>query len=357
MPSIIKAGVKAESRKRLIALWKANAANEVARMSRDASALGKRLGVAQDKAREAFLKALDDYRGAKAFHKEMAAIDKAIRALAKRPTLSPAQLGAIEKELQKLRDAADAIEKTHRPALLDAFGKRVSADTYRGGLLKAMKKPGRLVLKEGRYGGLINLDWITSRFELLTWTVLTNPETSFAFTPAYDDDAVVANASSTLAGTASAATDPTHGSVSVFCCTAIAGYQMARSQVGAFLTIPSGFETLRLQARIVDIRSDVMAIAIVGGSWASTGTIAEVTVANNTTQVEGSINYVVAPLVWYAQDSFKGSTVLNAEFEIPSGGGDILVTAGIKSDVWAAVEAGTSSLAGGTVEKITVELA
>lgn len=192
MPSIIKAGVKAELRKRLIALWKANAANEAARMSRDAAALGKRLGVAQDKAREAFLKALDGNRGARTLRKEMAAIDKAVRALAKRPADGPTQLRAIEKELQKLRDAGDAIEKTHRPALLDAFGKRVSADTYRRGLLKAMKKPGRLMLKEGRYGGIINLDWITSRLELINWEVLTNPETSFAIVPPYDHDAITA---------------------------------------------------------------------------------------------------------------------------------------------------------------------
>jgi hypothetical protein len=52
MPSVIKAGVKAESRAKLLALWKASAAKEAARAARDAAALGAGLEAAQGEARE-----------------------------------------------------------------------------------------------------------------------------------------------------------------------------------------------------------------------------------------------------------------------------------------------------------------
>lgn len=357
MPSVIKAGVKAESRKKLIALWQANAAKEAERASREAAALGTRLEAAQGKAREAFLRALDGNRGTRTIRKELEAIDKAVRALGKQPARTAAQRRALEKELMKLRGAADAIEKTHRAALLDAFEKSVRADTYRGAMLKAARKPGRLEMKEGRFGGM-RLNWIPQQLDYIDWEALTNPQTSFAFEPPYDDDATVSEEFSALAGFAEADPEADSGDIFVTAFSVIAGYQMARAQLGAFLTIPSGFETLRLQARIVDIRADVTAFAIVGGSWASSGPIAEVTdfTSNSTKRVEGSINYVVAPLLFYTQDIFEGPTIFNAEIEIPDEGGEILVTAGLKCDVWAALPAGTYAIVSGNVEKITVEL-
>jgi hypothetical protein len=227
----------------------------------------------------------------------MAAIDKSVQALAKRPARSAAQRHALEKELQERRGAADAIEKTHRSALLLAFENAVSAESYRRGMLKATKKPGRLEMKEGRFGWM-RLNWDLSRLDLIDWDVLTHPQNSFVFEPPYDDDATVSEEFSALAGILGAEPNAISGSVSVSAFSVVAGYQMARAQLGAFLTIPSGFGTLRLQARIVDIRANVMAWAVPGASWASSGPIAEVTdfKSNSTRRVEGSINYVVAPL-------------------------------------------------------------
>jgi hypothetical protein len=287
----------------------------------------------------------------------MAAVDKAVVALLKRPPRNAAERRALEKELQKFRGAADAIEKTHRSALLDAFKNAVSAETYRSAMLKAAKKPGRLEMKERRFGGMW-LNWDSSRLDLIDWDTLTHPERSFTFEPAYDDDATVTEEFRALVGETNTDADATTGEVELKALCFAAGYQMSRVQLGAFLTIPSGFEALRLQARIVDIRAHVIAFAMIGGSWASSGPIAEVTdfASNSTKRVEGSINYVLAPLLFYADDLFEGPTVFNAEFEIPDEGGEILVTAGLKGDAWAALISSTGSFVNGTVEKITVEL-
>ena len=357
MPSVIRAEVKAELRGELLALWKANAARDAILASRKAAGLGARLEAAQGKSRVAFLKALDGNRSTRGIRKAMASIDKSVKALAKRPVRNAAQRHALEQALQESCGEADAIEKTHRSALLDAFENTVSAESYRRAMLKATKKPGRLEMKEGRFGWM-RLNWDLSRLDLIDWNVLTHPQHSFAFEPPYDDGATVSEEFSALAGIPGAEPDAISGSVSISAFSVVAGYQMARAQLGAFLTIPSGFGTLRLQARIVDIRADVMAWAIPGGSWASSGPIAEVTdlTSSSTRRVEGSINYVVAPLLFYAKDLFEGATVFNAEFDIPAAGGEILVTAGLKCDVWSALLSGNSAVVDGTVEKITVEL-
>ncbi|TAH38043.1 MAG: hypothetical protein EYC70_05305 [Planctomycetota bacterium] len=358
MPSVIKAGVKPESRKKLIALWKAAAAKEAAGASREAAALGRRLESAQGKARAALLKALDGNRATRRIRKEVAAIDKAARALGARPARTAVQRRAVEKELLKLRNAADAIEKAHRRSLLDAYEKSAATDAYRNAVIRAARRSGRLEMKERNYGGLW-LRWAPPGLDMIDWEALKNLQTSFTFEPPYDDDATVTEEFSALAGGAFAFGDAGTGSVSANAVAVIGGYQMARTQHGAFLTIPSGFDMLRIQVRLVDIKARVIAWAVVGGSWSSTGPIAEVTdlASNNTRRVEGSINYVVAPLLWYSQDIFEGPLVFNAEIEIPEEGGEILVTAGMKCDVWAALPAASVADSEGVVEKITVELA
>jgi hypothetical protein len=105
------------------------------------------------------------------------------------------------------------------------------------------------------------------------------------------------------------------------------------------------------------VSAQVLAFAL-GAGWASSGGIAEVTsiTSNSTIRHETSINYVVAPLFFYAEDDFSGPHTINAEFPISSNGGEILVTAGLKCDTWAAVVAVSSATATGTVSKINVKV-
>ena len=86
--------------------------------------------------------------------------------------------------------------------------------------------------------------------------------------------------------------------------------------------------------------------------------IAEVTSLDNNsvTRRETSINYVVAPAIFYARDEFTGPHIINAEFPISSTGGDVLVTAGLKCDAWAAGVGAGFALASGKVSKITVQI-
>jgi hypothetical protein len=356
MPSIIRAGVKAESRKKLIERWKANAAQEAAKASKEAEALGARAEAAQGRSREAFLAALGSDPGTRSLRKELASIEKAIVALSKRPATTPAQQRAVQKELEKLRNSMDALESEHRAPLMQAYQRLVKPDAYRAAMLKAFKKPGRIEMKELRFGGF-RLLWIPPWLDRIDWTTITNPRTSFTFEPPYDEDAVVSEELSVLIGAAHASPNADTGRVSSNIFAADAGYQMARAQLGAFLTIPAGFETLKLQARVVDISASVTALAV-GASWASSGTIAEITdfTSNTTRRAEGSINYVVAPVIFYAHDVFEGPSIFNAELEISGEGGEILVTAGLKCDVWAAGLGGGIASISGTVEKITVEV-
>src|SRR5262245_43431732 len=187
MPPAIKDEVKAESRKKLVALWKANGAKEAARASKEAAGIGSQLGSIQDKARAELLAALDANPATRNVRKEMASIEKAARALAKQPVISAKQRQVYKKELRKLLEAADVNEKTHRRTLVHAFDEVVPTHPYRVALLKAMKKPGRLMLKEGKYGGFLNIDWNVPRFDLIDWDEL--PQTSFTFEAPYEDAA------------------------------------------------------------------------------------------------------------------------------------------------------------------------
>ena len=63
---------------------------------------------------------------------------------------------------------------------------------------------------------------------------------------------------------------------------------------------------------------------------------------------------LVAPLAFYAADEVTGTHVLIAQFPISRDGGELMVNAGLKYDVWSAVVAGGFATASGTVSKITV---
>ena len=259
----------------------------------------------------------------------------------------------MEKGLAELREASKEIERKFRSSILNAAKQTIDKDRYAAAILKAIKrKP--VKLKKGPYGA-ITIIGFTPNWKI---PVLTFPaKTSFTLEPPYDPE-VVTEQFDALVGFGDASADASDGEVDVSSFSGVAGYHMSRAQVGAFLTIPSGFRKLTLQARISSIASSVGADALGGASWASTGGIAEVTslADNSVTRRETSINYVVAPVIFWATDVFDGPHIINAEFPISRDGGDIFVTAGLKCDVWAAAISGTGSIANGLVSKIKINI-
>lgn len=356
MASLITQDVKASSRKKLIALAKANALRQRTADKKEARALAKKIDAVHAPFRLAFRKELEKHPGGKKVRKECDNAIKAIKALAKRRPRSEQQRSEIEKELESIRKTFDGIDKEHGVMLSKATQRTIKRGAYLGAIFKAFEKRGRIEFKERRYGALA-LKYTPYWGDLLRpWEP--SPQTSFVLEPPYDADATVTESFSALVGEIYATdADASTGSIVVDVNTMFAGYQMARGQHGAFLTVPAGFSTLKLRAQITDVYADATAFAV-GASWASSGGIAEVTSLSNNavTRRETSINYVVAPVIFYVGDVFEGTHIINAEFDISDEGDEILVTAGLKVDCWAAAFAGALASASGNVAKITVEL-
>ena len=265
------------------------------------------------------------------------------------------QRSEIEKELESIRKTLDGIDKEHGVMLCEATQRTIKRSAYLGAIFKAFEKRGRIEFKERRYGALA-MKFTPYWGDLLRpWEF--SPQTSFVFEPPYDAEAAVTEHFSTLAGATAARADASDGFLIADAMTLISGYQMARAQHGAFLTIPAGFSTIKLRARITNVSATVTASAI-GASWASSGGIAEVTsLANNAvTRRETSINYVVAPVIFYVSDEFEGPHTIKAKFDISNAGDEILVTAGLKADCWAVAAGGAFASTIDHLAKITVEL-
>jgi hypothetical protein len=253
MPSLITRGVKASSRKNLIALAEANARRQRAADKKEARAHANQIDAAQASFRLAFRKELEKHPGGKAVRKECDDAIKAIQALVKRRPTSAQQRSEIEKELESIRRTLDSIDKEHGITLRDAAQRAINRRAYLGAIFKAFEKRGRIELKEHRYAGLA-MKFTPYWGELLeTWEP--SPQTSFIVEPPFDADASVAEQFSALVGVAIPAVNENSGRVFVDAAAPVAGYQMARAQLGAFLTIPAGFSTLRLQARITSVNA------------------------------------------------------------------------------------------------------
>jgi hypothetical protein len=354
---LITRGVKAASCKKLITLAAANARRELAAGKKEARAIANQIDVAQVRFRSAFRKELEKHPDGKAVRKECDDAIKAIQRMAKSLPPSAPEGGRVGKELDSIRKTLSEIERQHGVMLRKAAQRALRRRDYLGAILKTFEKRGRIELKERRYAGLAMRfipDWAEWLDDLELWQP--PPQTSFILEPPFDVEATVTETFSALAGYNSANAD-VNGRVSISANAPVAGYQMARGQLGAFLTLPPGFSTLKLQARITDAFASVTAFAI-GASWASSGGITEVTsiTDNATTRRETSINYVTAPVIFYAQDTFEGAHIVNAEFDISDQGGEVLVTAGLKCDTWGAGLAAGVASGSGVVLKITIEI-
>jgi hypothetical protein len=344
MPSLIKDGVSASSRKRLIELASKNSARQPAGDRETAVAKGAQIEAAQTRFREAFWKQIDSHPEGAKIRKESGDAINALRELVGKKFNKDDR----EKVIVSVREALDQIEKRRKSAISTAAKNAINQDKYVAAMLKAIKrKP--VKLKKGTFGGLS----MSFEPDLRLLNLRFPTQTSFTLEPPFDPNATVTELTSVDVGAAF----PADGSIFVSAFAEVAGYQMNRAQVGAFLTIPSGFSTLTLQARILDVDADVWAFAL-GAAWASSGLIAEVTSTadSSVTRRETTINFVVAPLLFYARDEFTGPKIMNAEFPISRQGGEILVTAGLKCDVWAAVVAASTAFVSGVTSKITVKV-
>jgi len=265
----------------------------------------------------------------------------------------------LKKEFEALRKTLGGIEKEHGAMLHLAAIRVFRRDQYVALMLKALKRHGRIRLKEGKFGAL-RMRFISPWAELHLPILRLRPQTSFVIQAPFDPDATVRETFTALMGVSvgNASADPNSGFVDTNAGGGEAGYQMQRGQLGAFLTLPSGFTTLKLQARITGVDAFVFALAM-GASWASCGGIAEVTSTANSTTIrrETSIRSVIAPLLFFASDEFEGLHIINAEFPISNQGGEVLVNAGLKCDIWnAGIVAAAMGTASGTVSKLAVQI-
>jgi hypothetical protein len=355
MASLIVQDAKESSRARLLQLARAHARKQAADDLKTAKAQTRQIEVFQKKFRAALNKEIDRHPGGRAARKEIDQATKAVEALRQERAKKH---DALKKQLEALGKTLDGIEKEHRAMLHRAAIRVFRRDQYVALMLRALKRHGRIRLKEGKFGAL-RMRFIPTWAELHLPILRLRPQTSFVIEAPFDPDATVRETFTALIGvsTGDAFADPGSGSVDISTGAADAGYQMQRAQLGAFLTLPSGFTTLKLQARITHVDASVFVLAL-GASWASCGGIAEVTSTADSTTIrrETSINSVIAPLLFYATDDFQGTHIINAEFPISNQGGEVLVNAGLKCDTWSAGVAAASVTAGGTVSKLTVQI-
>jgi len=349
MTSIITKDVNASSQKKLLEIAAEHAKRQRSAEEQAALAQGARIEAAQKRFREVFWKEIDKDPDGSKIQADAHAAARALKALAsEKPDKNTRTKG-----IKSIRDALDETEKKYRKLINAAAKSAISDDAYLAAMLEAIKrKPAKMKKKgHGGFSFFFKPDFDLSHLRFPA-------QTSFVLEPPFEQDADVIEETNLLIGIDSfPSADADSGAVFADCGSADAGYHMARAQLGGFLTIPAGFTTLMLQARIVDVNASVWAFAV-GASWASVGGIAEVTsTANNSTnRHETSIAYVVAPVIFYAEDDFAGAHVINAEFPISSNGGDILVTAGLKCDTWAAGIGAAVSTNLGTVSKISVKI-
>jgi len=346
--SLITRNVSAASRKKLIDIAETNARNRTAEDEKSGIAEGEAFKAAQARPRASLLTAVGKHPDGKALRSELEQAQTEIERILKSHAKNR---DALRNEIAPILKHMDELERRHA-SLLAETEHVINRERYVPAIVKAVAKHGRMKLRERRFGG------VKLRFEPHPFPPLrTSPQTSFVIEPPFDKDAHITEHFSALVGAAIADLDDGTGDVFATAGAADAGYQMARAQVGAFLTIPSGFSTLTVQARITSIDALVFAFAV-GASWASSGGIAELTAigTNDLIRREDGINYVVAPLIFYASDEITGTHVLSAQFPISQDGGDFMLNAGLKCDTWAAALAGSGASVRGIVSKIPVHI-
>ena len=270
MGSLITADLKPASRRKLVEFYKSNALRLEEIAAKAANSETKRLEAAQRPLRRAFLAELKKQRGWQAIHTEYDQALGAFQTFLKQHSARPPHRAVLEKGMNDLGRTLDGIEERHRAMLHVAAKRSIKRDEYLASMIRAYRGRGRIKLKEDPFGGL-RLSFVPNWTGLLTPILRPLPQTSFVLTAPFDQDAVVTEEFSALSGViAGASADPNDGFVDVALEASLAGYQMGRAQLGAFLTIPPGFSMLKLQARITGVDATVLALAI-GASWASSG--------------------------------------------------------------------------------------
>src|SRR4051794_34104347 len=151
MASVISGGVKAASRKRLVALARADAREKASAAEQLVRSEAGQLEALQARYRAAFDQAVESLPNRSTIRKELNGVAKELEAFAKervreRPTFNA--------KLQALRGKLASMEQAHGAALREASKRAFKRDEYLAGVLKAFRKRGRVELKEAAFGAI-----------------------------------------------------------------------------------------------------------------------------------------------------------------------------------------------------------
>src|SRR4051812_33847816 len=144
MASVISGGVKAASRKRLVALARADAREKASAGEQLVRSEAGQFEALHARYRAAFDQAVDTLPNRITIRKELSGVTKELEAFAKERIRERPRFDA---KLHAIKDKLATIEKAHGTALRKASKRAFKRDEYLAGLLKAFRKRGRIELK------------------------------------------------------------------------------------------------------------------------------------------------------------------------------------------------------------------
>ena len=145
------------------------------------------------------------------------------------------------------------------------------------------------------------------------------------------------------------------GTANINCDGGWAGGSSARAVVGSYLTLPAGYSTLNVTAK-VEVTYLARAIGMVGVSYAGSDAIVELLGTDNSVLTEAQlITWALAPVGWTQENEGEDTYFVNATFEIPSSGGEYMIRAGLRGNAWAAGNGYAYSSGNSEVLEIGVE--
>jgi hypothetical protein len=129
---------------------------------------------------------------------------------------------------------------------------------------------------------------------------------------------------------------PTNGTAKIRCDGGWAGGSTARAIVGSLFTVPAGYSTLNVIAK-VKVTYLARAIGLAGVSYAGSDAIVELLGTDKSVLTEAQlVTWALAPVGWYQENEGEDTYYVNANFEIPNSGGEYMIRAGLRGNAWAA---------------------
>lgn len=122
--------------------------------------------------------------------------------------------------------------------------------------------------------------------------------------------------------------------------------------------VPAGYSTLRVTSEMEITDYEVTAFSdLIGAGQASASAVLEVFHGNNVEcEVRQQQAYVIAPIIWFAQDSGQGVAVMECTVEVDPAGGQYVITNLVEAQTFAAGTNLANSSISGQMQGLTVEL-